>query len=31
VRAAVREALAPYQTPRGLVMDSAAWLVTAVV
>jgi SAM-dependent methyltransferase len=29
VKAAVREALAPYQTPRGLVMDSAAWLVTA--
>jgi SAM-dependent methyltransferase len=31
VRAAVREALAPYQTPRGVVMDSAAWLVTASV
>jgi SAM-dependent methyltransferase len=29
VKAAVREALAPYQTPRGLVMGSAAWLVTA--
>ena len=29
VRAAVREALAPFHTPRGVQMPSAAWIVTA--
>ncbi len=29
VTEAVREALAPYTTPRGVVMSSAAWIVTA--
>ncbi|HXJ35422.1 MAG TPA: class I SAM-dependent methyltransferase [Candidatus Eisenbacteria bacterium] len=29
VAASMREALAPYATPRGVVMSSAAWIVTA--
>jgi len=29
VTAAVREALLPYQTPDGVRMDSASWVVTA--
>jgi len=29
VRGAVRDAMAPYMTPTGLVMPSAAWIVTA--
>jgi hypothetical protein len=29
VRAAVRQALAPYATVDGIVMESAAWIVTA--
>jgi hypothetical protein len=29
VRAAVRESLVPYQTPQGVRMPAAAWIVTA--